>query len=486
MNNCIFVIFGGTGDLAKRKLIPSLYNLYVESKTPQNFRIVSIGRKDYNIDSYRELIKESTAEFSNDFFNIEKWNDFKEKVFYNKFDFSSDCEGYSKLELYLKDLDEKYVTEGNRIFYLAVPPSSFEMIIKNLKTYNMLENNKSWQRVMIEKPFGSNLETARKLNESISKYLPEDKIFRIDHYLGKEMIQNILAIRFGNTVYEPLWNNKYIDNIQIILSEDIGVGNRGKYYEKAGVIKDMLQNHILQMLSLISMEPPLNLKPESIRDEKVKAIKALRLYSDESAKENIVMGQYGKTKTQKAYREEENVNPKSNTATFIALRAYVDNERWKGVPFYIKVGKLLQGKCAKIVIQFKKLPNMNNYVEFKDNKPNLLVIKIQPKEGIFFQMNAKEPGNEFKIKKVSLDYCQKSEDSSYSTKAYERLIIEGIRNNPSLFARWDELEYSWKFTESIENSIKDVDFDFPNYLPLSYGPEKSKELLFKEGNKWWD
>ncbi|MBN2853741.1 MAG: glucose-6-phosphate dehydrogenase [Clostridia bacterium] len=484
-DNCIFVIFGGTGDLTKRKLIPALYNLFIEDRLSKNLMIVSIGRRDYTNEYYIELMERAVRQFSEDTFSAEKWEVFKERICYNQFDFSSDFDGYRLLDRFLRSLDEKHDTKGNRIFYLAVPPDAFETIIENLKKFRMIENTASWERVMVEKPFGSNLETAQNLNENISKNLPEDKIFRIDHYLGKEMIQNIMAIRFGNSIFEPLWNHHYIDNIQIISMETIGVENRGAYYESTGILKDMLQNHILQMLALISMEPPINMEPESIRDEKVKAIRSLRLFNHQSARENIVLGQYGKGKEMKAYREEENVSSDSKVPTFIALKACIDNFRWGGVPFYIKVGKSLNDKCTKIVVQFKKLPGINNYREFDHTKPNILVIRIQPSEGIFFQINAKKPGNEFLINNVELDYCQKSKYSSNSTKAYERLILEAIRNNSSLFTRWDELQYSWKYIESIEESTSDFELSYPNYSAGSQGPDQASLLISRDGNKWW-
>jgi len=487
-NNCLFVIFGGTGDLTKRKLIPALYNLSIEGKLSSKFAIVAIGRKDYTNDYYINLMKKATKEFSKDTFEEKKWKEFCSIISYNKFDFSSEFDGYKNLDIFLKQLDIKYSTKGNRIFYLAVPPNSFEIIVEQLSKNHMLENKETFERVMIEKPFGSNLATAQKLNKNILKHLSEKNIFRIDHYLGKEMIQNIMAIRFGNSIFEPLWNHNYIDNIQIISSEKIGVENRGAYYESTGILKDMFQNHILQMLSLITMEPPLNLEPESIRDEKVKAIRALRTYNSISAKENIVMGQYDRDKDKKlkAYREEIKVEPQSLTPTFIALKASIDNFRWSGVPFYIRVGKRLNDKCTKIIIQFKQLPGISNFKEFKKNEPNILVIRIQPSEGIFFQINAKKPGNDFLIQNIDMDYYQKIKYSNNSTMAYERLILEAIRNNSSLFTRWDELEYSWKYIESIENSIKDIDYHYPNYISGSSGPIQADELIEKEGNKWWE
>ena len=484
-NKCVFTIFGGTGDLTKRKLIPALYNLFLEDRLETNFAIVAIGRRRYTSKQYIDLMKQATIKFSEETYKEDIWIKFSEIVYYNMFDFSKDIKGYEKLDKFLKILDIKYEVKGNRIFYLAVPPTSFEKIIEDLKNNNMINNVESWQRIMIEKPFGSTLATAQALNTSISKNLAEDKIFRIDHYLGKEMIQNIMAIRFGNSIFEPLWNYKYIENIQIISSEVIGVENRGSYYESTGVLKDMLQNHILQMLSLVLMEPPISLESELIRDEKVKAIRSIRLYDKKFVNKSIVFGQYGKSESKKGYRQEENVSSKSLVPTFIAMKVCVDNFRWSKVPIYIKVGKGLDDKCTKIVIQFKKLPGIENYGEFDNTEPNILVIKIQPSEGIAFQINAKTPGNEFKMKKIEMDYCQKTKYGKNTTKAYERLILETIKNNSSLFTRWDELLYSWKFIESIENSIDNSKLDFPNYKVGSNGPEQAIKLIEKDNNKWW-
>ncbi|MCK5811603.1 MAG: glucose-6-phosphate dehydrogenase [Clostridiales bacterium] len=482
--NAIFVIFGGTGDLTKRKLIPALYNLEIEKKLSEKFIIVAIGRRDYTTEFYRKQMKEAIIEFSGDTFNEKDWNKFVIKISYLRFDFSHTCEGYTILDKYLSKIDKENGINGNRIYYLAVPPSSFEPIINNLHCRKMLLNKDNWQRVMVEKPFGSNLKSARELNENISKSIKEKNLFRIDHYLGKEMIQNIMAIRFGNSIFEPLWNHQYIENIQIISSETIGVKSRGSYYEATGVLKDMLQNHILQMLSLIAMEPPISLLPEEIRDEKVKAIKSLRIDHGEKVEDTIVLGQYGESPSHIGYRDEDNVNSKSKVPTFIAMKAYIDNFRWSGVPFYIKVGKGLPEKETKIIIQFKKLPGINHYEEFNNTKPNMLVIRIQPNEGIYFQINAKTPGNEFKVNSVEMDYCQKSAISSNSTAAYERLIIEAIRNNSSLFTRWDELEYSWKYIESIEQAIKSYNYQYPNYVFGTEGPTMADKLL-ESNHKWY-
>lgn len=486
----IFVIFGGTGDLTKRKLIPAIFSLMYEEKLPKNFTIVSIGRRDKTNDQYREEMYEFAKKFSRFSINKRLWEKFSKRIFYKNFDFTSNNEGYKELDSFLEIMDTKYSTGGKRLYYLAVAPEFFEGIIRNLKNNGMVLKETGWQRIMIEKPFGSSLETARILNDNILKLIPEEDIFRIDHYLGKEMIQNILAIRFGNSLFEPLWNANYIDNIQITSKELLGVENRGEYYENAGILKDMLQNHLLQMLTMIAMEPPVNFQPESIRDEKVKVLRSLRHFTAETCKENIVRGQYGSgvvnSIKEVGYRDEDRVSKESNTDTFIALKTYIDNFRWGGVPIYIRAGKRMDTKSTEVVIQFKKLPGINYYKEFNEIGHNLLVLKIQPEEGFFFQINAKKPGSEFKMEKVQLDYCQSCKYLNDSPEAYERLLLEAIRNNSSLFTRWDELEYSWEFIESIEKGFENSISNYPNYLAGTSGPEEAIHLIEQDGRQWWN
>jgi glucose-6-phosphate 1-dehydrogenase len=359
-----------------------------------------------------------------------------------------------------------------------------------LKTHALIEKSNPDHRVMVEKPFGSDLATARSLNQSITDVLDEHQIYRIDHYLGKEMIQNILAIRFGNSLFEPLWNQNYIDHIQITSTETLGVESRGGYYDQSGIMKDMLQSHLLQMLALMTMEPPIDLSPESVRDEKVKALRALRRFDKASATASIVRGQYGSGMIDghevTGYRQEDRVAADSDTLTYIALKTCVDNFRWGGVPIYIRTGKRLDRRRTQIVIEFKKLPGINFYPEFKDLNPNLLVIEVQPTEGMYFQINAKRPGNEFAMERVELNYCQNCRYQGNVPEAYERLILEAFRGNSSLFTRWDELEHSWAFIESIEEAFSGTQELFPNYAAGSRGPEAADRLINADGRRWWE
>ena len=337
---------------------------------------------------------------------------------------------------------------------------------------------------------GADLETARALNQTIANVLEERQVYRIDHYLGKEMIRNILAIRFANSLFEPLWNHHYIDNIQITSTETLGVQGRGAYYEQAGIMKDMLQNHLLQMLALITMEPPVDLQPESVRDEKVKALRSLRRFEDELSCGGIVMGQYGagedKGKAVPGYREEEAVDAQSRTPTYIALRAQVDNFRWGGVPIYIRAGKRLDRSRTQIVIEFKRLPGVNFYPDFEGQPPNLLVIEVQPAEGMYFQINLKRPGNDFVMERVELNYSQHSRFAGNVPEAYEQLLLEAWRGNASLFTSWDELEHSWRFVESIEHNCSGQQGHFPNYAAGSRGPEMADRMVALDGRRWWE
>ena len=350
--SAVMVIFGGTGDLTHRKLMPALYNLVYDRLLPENFAVVSIGRKNKSSEQYRNEVFESLNKYSRNEIDRDYWARLREIIYYLQFDFT-DQEGYERLKEYLKEIDEKYNTGGNRVFYLAIAPEYFELVVQGLSEHELAHRNGAWTRLVIEKPFGKDLKTARKLNNELNEVFDESSIYRIDHYLGKEMIQNIMVLRFCNTVFESLWSNKYIDNVQISLSEKHGVGTRGGYYENSGAMRDMVQNHILQILSLVAMEPPVNLKTESIRTEKLKVIQAIEDFTDEKLRNNVVFGQYGKGvidgQPVVSYREEENIPAKSTTETFVALKLQINNFRWAGTPFYIRTGKRMGKTSSEIV-----------------------------------------------------------------------------------------------------------------------------------------
>lgn len=485
--SCIMVIFGGTGDLTHRKLIPAIYNLKAEGMLPHNFAVVSIGRRDNTNEKYRNELHDSVMDFSRFKMNENEWDYLKSRIYYLKFDFGED-HGYAELKDFLKQLDENYNTKGNRIFYLAVAPEFFEVIVRKIHNHGMVENENSWQRVMIEKPFGRDLRSAQYLNQIITNVFSERNIFRIDHYLGKEMLQNIMAIRFANTFFEPVWNSKYIDSIQISSSETVGVENRGGYYEKAGALRDMVQNHMLQLLALTAMECPVSLDAESIRDEKVKVLRSLGQLTPEMISANVVRGQYGpgiiNGMQVPGYRQEERVSDESNIETFVALKAQVRNFRWAGTPFYIRTGKRLPVKSTEIIVKFKPLPEILYYIEPEKIESNLLVIKIQPTEGVFLQFNAKKPGTGNIIIPVKMDFCQNCSKCNDSPEAYERLIYDAMRGDSTLFTRWDEVEYSWRFVDAIMNEWSKTHPEFPNYASGDWGPREADDLLRRDGRKW--
>ena len=489
-NALLMIIFGGTGDLTHRKLLPALYHLMSEKSLSQETSIICVGRRPMDDESYRADARTSIAKFSRTGVDEAHLSDFVAHLRYRQMAFIDDQSSYGDLRSWLEEEERLYRPGAVRLYFLAVAPEHFAPIVQRLHNNHLCDRGDPMHRVMIEKPFGSNLQTARSLNNTITEALEEKQVYRIDHYLGKEMIRNIMAIRFGNSLFEPLWNHNYIDNIQITSTETLGAENRGAYYEQSGILKDMLQNHLLQMLSLITMEPPVDLMPESVRDEKVKALRSLRLFPSEGECDGIVLGQYGQGeeggKQLRAYREEEAVDPVSLTPTYIALRAHVDNFRWGGVPIYIRAGKRLDRSLTQIVVEFKRLPGINYYKEFEGLPANLLVIEVQPAEGLYFQINAKRPGNAFQMERVELNYSQSARYHGNVPEAYEQLILEAFLGNSSLFTRWDELEYSWRFEESIENTCPKQRQHFPNYAGGSRGPEAADRMIREDGRRWWE
>ncbi len=485
--SCVMVIFGGTGDLTHRKLMPALYNLAHQGILPGNFAVVSIGRRDKTDEEYRCEVYQSIQKYSRFGLDDDQWSGFRERIHYQKFDFTNDS-GYIKLNAVLKDLDEKYAAGGNRIYYLAVAPESFGIIVEKLHLYGMAENKGTWQRVVIEKPFGKDLPSAEYLNQKITGVFKERNTYRIDHYLGKEMIQNIMVIRFANMLFEPVWNSQFIDNIQISSCEAVGVEKRGGYYDRAGALRDMVQNHMLQLLTLIAMEPPVNLETEFIRDEKVKVLRSLEVLAPELVHKNVVRGQYGpgffENEAVAGYRQEPDVSPSSNTETFVALKIHVENFRWAGVPFYIRTGKRMPSKSTQIYIEFKPMPKVLYFKEYGHLEPNLLVIKIQPREGVFFQFNAKKPGTGLNIVPVQMDFCQNCREEDDSPEAYEKLLYDVMRGDSTLFTRWDEVEHSWKFVDNIVAGWANQKNDFPNYPAGSWGPREAGELLHRDRRRW--
>lgn len=484
-----FFIFGATGDLAKRKLYPAIYAMYREGLLEDKFAVIGLARRPKTQAEFRADVHESIRSFARykDIPDAE-WEQFADHFEYLSLD-TKDTAGFTKLLDLATSLEQKFALPGNRMFYLALAPELFGPVAQNLREGGLL-NTKGWKRVVIEKPFGYSHATAESLNQEITSVFDESEIYRIDHYLGKEMVQNIEAMRFANMFFEPLWNNKYIANIQITSSETVGVEERGGYYDHSGALRDMTQNHLLQMVAMMAMEPPSRLQPEAIRDEKVKALRSLRRYeSVEDVQANVVRAQYtaseSGSKVVKGYREEDSVNPESTTETFVAAKVMIDNFRWAGVPFYIRTGKRMAAKSTEIVVEFKNLPERVHFARKTNLEPNLLVFRVNPLEGIYIKVNVKLPGAEWAIQPVALDFCNSCQIGWNTPEAYERLISDAIRGDSTYFTRWDEVAVAWKFIDRIQNAWGHTNSDLTSYVAGSMGPEAADALLAADGFKWW-
>ncbi|NRF95437.1 glucose-6-phosphate dehydrogenase [Paenibacillus frigoriresistens] len=489
MSGAVFYIFGATGDLAKRKLFPAFYSLYREGKLGENFAVVGLARRPRTNEQFRDDVKHSIEDFARYKVTDEaEWERFAQRFEYMSLDINN-VAGFHELNVLTAKLDEKYQTGGNRLFYLALAPELFGNVSYNLSEGGLLKT-KGWHRLVIEKPFGYDLPSAERLNGQLRQVFEEQDIYRIDHYLGKEMVQNIEFVRFANAFFEPLWNNKYIANIQITLSETVGVEERGGYYDHSGALRDMGQNHMLQMLMMMAMEPPSRLNPEDIRDEKVKVLRSLRLFeSGDDVRANVVRGQYSngssKGKALPAYREEDSVSPQSTTETYFAARVHVDNFRWAGVPFYIRTGKRLPVKTTEVVVEFKNIPNNVYLAKKHELEPNLLVFRVNPMEGIYLKMNAKQPGSEGVIVPVAMDFCQSCQIGINTPEAYERLLYDATRGDSTYFTRWDEVALAWSYVDRIAAAWSESSEDLKHYPAGSWGPEEAAKLLSDEGFKWW-
>lgn len=487
-SGALIIIFGATGDLAQRKLFPSLYKLFTADKFGENMALVGVARRPLATEEFRNFVRQALVETSEP--NDEKAEQFLKRAYYYSLDVR-ESESYQGLKALLDDLDRRYGVPGNRLFYLSMAPEFFGPIVSNLQGARITPT-RGWNRVVIEKPFGHDLASARYLNTQIRQVFEEDQIYRIDHYLGKEMVQNIEVIRFANSIFEPLWNNRYIANIQITSSETLGVEDRGRYYEKSGALRDMVQNHMLQLVALMAMEPPIRLSTEEVRSEKIKVLKALRLLEADEVNQCFVRGQYAEGSLQgkelPRYREEKYVHPESIRETFVAGKMMIDNFRWAGVPFYIRTGKRLSAKATKIVVQFKTNP-MNLYNGGKGGKgleANLLVIHINPDEGISLHLNVKSSEHFLQTIPIKLEYCNICQGGMNTPEAYERLLNDCLRGDTTNFSHWDEVAWSWQFIDRISAVWEnDKPLDFPNYSAGSTGPQASDQLLARDGFHWW-
>ena len=483
------LLFGSTGDLSKRKLIPSIFHLFQEGSLSEQFVFIPIGRKDISNDEYKEIVK-SSIHAHDKITSYDKLDEFLSRVYYQRVD-NDNLDDFIRLNETVREHEISYQTEGNRLFYFALPPSTFSIVSDRLRDSKITETH-GFKRLIIEKPFGKDLPSATELSEAISTTFDESEIYRIDHYLGKEMVQNIEVIRFSNSMFEPLWNNHYISNVQITSSESLGVLDRGNYYDQSGVVRDMFQNHMLQMVSLLAMEPPSTLSSEDIRLEKVKVLKSIRRYKPEEIKSNFIRGQYDEgtihNEQVSAYRDEKNVADDSNTPTFIAARLYIDNFRWAGVPFYVRTGKRMKDKRTQIVVEFKEVPRNLYHMDDTHHElaKNLLVINIQPDESISIHLNVKNDSRLNDTKTVNLSYTVETSEEVVNVDAYENLIYDCLNGDSTNFTHLDELMLAWNIVDPVINTWETDIAPFPNYRSGSLGPVKSQLLVQRDGYKWWD
>jgi glucose-6-phosphate 1-dehydrogenase len=508
---CVLVLFGITGDLAHRKLLPALYNLSVERRLPVNFSIVGFARRGYTDEQLRQDVKASVEKYARNKPSQRPgvWESFAQGLYYVQSNFD-DPEGYKRLAEKLQQVDSERGTLGNRLYYLSTPPEFYAHIVRLLGGAGLAnarvttssngngsgsleplpETDTSWRRIVVEKPFGRDLTTAQQLNRQISEVFTEEQIYRIDHYLGKETVQNILVFRFGNGIWEPIWSRRYVDSVQITVAESLGVEERASYYEHAGALRDMLQNHMMQLLTLVAMEPPAAFESQAVRDEKAKVLRAIKPFTANEVAVNTVRGQYGPGsifgRPVAGYRQEPGVAPDSNTETFVAARFYVDNWRWSGVPFYLRHGKRLPKRDTEIAIQFKPAPlALFQHTAADELQPNVLVLHIQPDEGISIKFESKAPGNEIRLRSVDMNFNYGTSFGVETPDAYERLLSDAMIGDSTLFTRRDEVELMWLIATPILDAWQRIPPPtFPNYRAGSWGPAAADELIARDGRTW--
>jgi len=487
---CVVVIFGAAGDLTKRKLIPALYNLKHSKLLSDQFVVLGIARAEMSDEEFRSRMRDDMKEFATDEVDPQEWKWLEESLYYMSGDFNDEAM-YAELKSRVEELDQNHQAQGNYAFYLAAAPQFFAPICEQLGRAGLTnEDNGHWRRVVIEKPFGRDLESARKLNQEIRAVLNEDQIYRIDHYLGKETVQNILVFRFGNGIFEPIWNRRYIDSVQITAAEKVGVELRGAYYESAGALRDMVPNHLLQLVTLTAMEPPISFGADAVRDEQAKILHAIQCPSPDEAAQRSVRGQYGPGeidgKSVPGYREEPKVARDSSTETFVALKLLIDNWRWADVPFYLRTGKHLAARDTEIAIQFKQPP----FVLFRKTAVeeltrNRLVLHIQPDEGISLRFGAKVPGSIMNIGAVDMDFDYEDYFGDTPSTGYERLLHDCMVGDATLFQRADQVEAGWAVVDPIQKTWSEgTPPEFPNYAAGSWGPDEADELLRRDGREW--
>ncbi len=493
---CAIVIFGATGDLTSRKILPAIYNLRRAGLLPSETSVVGFSRRPLSDEDFRKMTRESLDTHSRVKVEEGLWHDFAESIFYEPGQFS-DRSAYRDLAERLEQIDAARGTRGNRLFYLATPPSAYEEIVENIgrAALNKQGGREGWARIVVEKPFGHDLESARQLNDALMAVFDESQVYRIDHYLGKETVRNLLVFRFGNGIFEPLWNRRYVDHIQITVAEDVGVEGRGAFYEEAGASRDILQNHLLQLLTLVGMEPPIAFEADALRDEKVRVMRAIDTnWTEARVRANVVRGQYTHgwvgDKRVPGYREEDEVAPDSKVETFVALKLEVQNWRWADVPFYVRTGKRLARRATEIAIQFKLPPLMLFGDSSTPPEPNLLALRIQPDEGIMLRFAAKVPELGLDVRSVNMDFTYGMAFTRDAPEAYETLLLDAMLGDASLFTRADEVEAAWSIVTPIieiwQNWDKEgtPDSDICFYEAGSWGPEAADKLIEHDGRRW--
>ena len=478
-DNCILVIFGASGDLTRRKLLPAIYNLAESTHLPERFAILGVARPKIAEDDYRRQMRERVTDAEGEPLAAAKWKKIEDRLHYISGEFDDDAL-YELVRKTLGDLSARYSVEPNYLFYFAVPPDLFANVAEHLAAAGLTKEQDGWRRVIVEKPFGYDLASARALNERLARGFRESQIYRIDHYLGKETVQNILAFRFANGIFEPIWNRRYVNHVQMTVAEDEGIGSRGAYYDKAGAMRDIVQNHMFQLLTLVAMEPPISFRAEDVRDEKVKVLHAITPSRDDDVSATVVRAQY------EGYAKEPNVAPDSRTETFVAMRLFVDNWRWAGVPFYLRTGKKLAQRTTHIVVQFKRAP----FILFRDTpvdclNPNLLFLRIQPDEGISLSFDAKVPGPLEHLETVTMDFSYAQHFKQEPSTGYETLLFDAMTGDQTLFHRMDIVEAGWQVVEPIlRRWTEDTRSPIPHYAAGTMGPKQADVLLDGDERRW--
>ena len=489
-DNQALVIFGASGDLTERKLIPSVFNLFCGGFLPENYAVVGVSRSVYTDEEYRQKVVFENEHLKNKkAATPEKLKAFAELVFYQSVN-TKEISAYSALKERLDQLDKQKSCANNYIFYLATPPSLYQTIAKGLADSGLNNQENGWSRLIVEKPFGYDLDSAKKLNKDLLSNFVEEQIYRIDHYLGKETVQNMFVTRFANSIFEPLWNRNYIHRIEVTAAEHVGVEKRGGYYDSSGALRDMIQNHLLQLVALVAMEPPVKSDAESIRNEKLKVFQSLRPYTESDVKKNVIRGQYSNSTVRgesvDGYREEDDVNAESKTETYVAMKFFIDNWRWAGVPFYIRTGKRMPTRVTEVVIHFK--PNHHHLFAHDStlaNQQNVLVIRIQPNEGILLKFDIKIPGAGFNTEQVNMDFKYDELTNVYVPDAYERLILDCMQGDATLYARGDSTEAAWEFIDPILKAWEaDQNIPVYGYPAGTWGPENADNLIEGKNMNW--